>query len=581
MFQSTLGRPNPQDSESLVASQTEYGATEQSDEPQGEEVHEENSHMEDLFGSLQVDREKGSLGLDFQFQNLDYKVHGTSRPILQAVSGQVRKGSMFGIMGPSGAGKSTLLNILGARIQQSAGLLSINGIQNDLRRFSQLIGFVPQDDIAFPDLTVRENILHTACIRLAGSMSTKAINAHVDSLIAYLGLSQVSQQRVGSAEERGISGGERKRVCVAREIVAMPMAVLLDEPTSGLDATNALSIVIMLKRLSALGITVICSIHQPRIDIFDLLDDVLLMVSGEVTYLGAPSRIQEHFEPMGFSFASNQNPADVVMDIVARQKKSPSNWNSRPDSPSKGVPKKECHSLRCESFVEPEVALDETQPPLPWSQMVSWPVQVLRYIYCGVLQQNGRPFGIILEMATAAICGTLIGLSVYERKGHLFQGYFQPPFTPLSSALDYYIVLLTGLLASLAISLAGAPAGIKTIAEEKTIFYHEVSSGHSASAYFIGKDIATWPRMLAASLHFTAFLNVLAASIIPMSTLFALNAVYFFCIYGLASLAASFVRRQDALLLAMLISLVVGVLNGFGVRVLCALLPGKELTDYV
>lgn len=100
------------------------------------------------------------------------------------------------------------------------------------------------------DLTVRENILHSARIRLGGRLNDDKIRLHVDKMITYLGLFHVKDRVTGSVEKRGISGGERKRVCIAREIIAMPMALISDEPTSGLDATAALSIMTLLKTLS-------------------------------------------------------------------------------------------------------------------------------------------------------------------------------------------------------------------------------------------------------------------------------------------------------------------------------------------
>ncbi|KAJ5907788.1 P-loop containing nucleoside triphosphate hydrolase protein [Penicillium taxi] len=313
-------------------------------------------------------------------------------------------------------------------------------------RYSHHIGFVAQDDICFPDLTVRENILHTSRIRLFGKLKYEEISLHVDKIIAYLGLSHVEDHRVGSIEQRGISGGERKRVCIAREIAAMPMAVILDEPTSGLDAANALTVMTMLKNLSTLGVTVICSIHQPRADIFQLLDNVLILASGEIVYLDAASKMKEYFTSIGVFFSAEKNPADIVMDTITHESVGLSVlWRER-----RGILGNVLEGNQ-QSQVQTQQVANDSQPTLKF-QVAAWPHQVLQYILCGFRQQKGQPFGIGLEMFTAAACGTLIGLSMYENKGHLFQGIFQQPYAPLSSAVDYSSVPIAGLLSALAIS---------------------------------------------------------------------------------------------------------------------------------
>lgn len=177
---------------------------------------------------------------------------------------------------------------------------------------------MPQDDILLEDLTVGESISHSARIKLGRVWSDKNIKIYANKLIDYLGLTPVKDQLVGSTEKRGISGGEQKRLSIALEIVAMPTAIILDEPTPGLDAATALSIMKLLKSISRMGITVICTIHQPRSDIFQLLDDLLILVSGRQVYLGQAARVKEHFKALEYSFPSESNPSDIVMDIVSR-----------------------------------------------------------------------------------------------------------------------------------------------------------------------------------------------------------------------------------------------------------------------
>jgi ABC-type multidrug transport system ATPase subunit len=184
-------------------------------------------------------------------------------------------------------------------------------------RYKKIIGYVPQDDIVLPELTVRENILHSARIRLPANWSDHDIQHHVNILISCLQLSHVQDSLVGSNAAPVISGGQRKRVSIGIELAAVPMALFLDEPTSGLDVTAAASIMATLKALSRLGMTIVTTIHQPRQEIFESLDSLVLLGAGRMIYTGPETGIQPHFEALGFTFPDHTNPADAMGDIIA------------------------------------------------------------------------------------------------------------------------------------------------------------------------------------------------------------------------------------------------------------------------
>ena len=179
-----------------------------------------------------------------------------------------------------------------------------------------MIGYVPQDDIVLPELTVRENILHSARIRLGCHWSDKEIQKHVDILITCLQLSHVQDSQVGDTAKPIISGGQRKRVSIGIELASSPLALFLDEPTSGLDATSAASIMALLKALSKTGITVMSIIHQPRAEIFHSLDKLLLLADGQQIYQGKTADARGYFEQLGFTFPHECNPADIMMDVI-------------------------------------------------------------------------------------------------------------------------------------------------------------------------------------------------------------------------------------------------------------------------
>ncbi|KAI4245545.1 MAG: hypothetical protein LQ352_006543, partial [Teloschistes flavicans] len=258
-------------------------------------------------------------GLSFEFTDLKFQPKKATRPILSEVTGKIDRGSLWGVMGASGAGKSTFVNVLMGKLAHTGGTTKINGVPGDIKKYKKIIGYVPQDDIVIPELTVRENILHSARIRLPSSWNNRQIQRHVDILISCLQLAHVKDSLVGSAATPVISGGQRKRVSIGIELAAAPMALFLDEPTSGLDATSASSIMMTLKELSRLNITVITIIHQPRAEIFESLDSLILFGKGRVIYQGPEQDVQPYFENLGFHFPYSSNPADTIMDIIAGQ----------------------------------------------------------------------------------------------------------------------------------------------------------------------------------------------------------------------------------------------------------------------
>jgi ABC-type multidrug transport system ATPase subunit len=177
------------------------------------------------------------------------------------------------------------------------------------------------------ELTVYENILHSCQVRLPSSWTNREIKNHAATIIKALDLEHVQNTRIGDETTRGISGGQRKRVNIGIELSAVPLSLYLDEPTSGLDSTSALKVCNLLKRISSLGITVVMILHQPRYEIFAEIDDLLLIApGGRTSYIGPVNEVQEYFISCGHSFPAVSNPADVLMDILSKDKSLPEKW---------------------------------------------------------------------------------------------------------------------------------------------------------------------------------------------------------------------------------------------------------------
>jgi len=552
------------------------------------EVEEDFHNSPDMLRfirSMTKTIETSSIGLSFDFENLSFKTKG-GKKILQEVTGTMPRGSCWGIMGGSGAGKSTFVNVLMGKMKNTGGTVKINGWEKDMSKYKKLIGYVPQDDIVFPELTVRENILHSARVRLPAKWRDRDIQDHVDSLIACLHLTHVQHSRVGDSRKPVISGGQRKRVNIGIELAAAPMAIFLDEPTSGLDATSAASIMRMIRAISRLGVTVISIIHQPREQIFYGFDQLLLLAQGRAVYAGPTEAVQTYFEGIGFAFPQRANPADTLIDIITgdgaqytigagKKETDVSNliaeWSKRGQysshskhlsttslNPEQAKRNRRISNQSLSSTAEQEESLRRTMK----NRGATWPAQVF---YCwkrAMTQQVRNATSFFFEIGVGALAGVVIGLSAFASSGHLFQGIYKPPFTILSSGVDYSSTPQIGLLGAMAIGLAASAPGFWVFGEEKQMYYRETASGHSRSAYYIGKLLSTILRIALSSLHFTVFLGILATPLISFTNMYFANLAYFFDIYGLASVVSMVVKREDGPLVAVLASLIIGVLGG-------------------
>ncbi|TVU26470.1 hypothetical protein EJB05_29018, partial [Eragrostis curvula] len=240
------------------------------------------------------------------------------RTILKGVTGEARPGEILAVLGPSGSGKSTLLSILGGRLHPTtrhAGAVLAGG-RPFTRATQRRTGFVAQDDVLHPHLTVRETLTFCAALRLPRSTTTSAKRAAADAVIAELGLAACADTLVGNAFVRGVSGGERKRVSIGHELLVNPSLLVLDEPTSGLDSTAAARLVATLSALARKGRTVVMSVHQPSSRVYRMFDAVLLLAEGSCLYYGAGRDAMDYFASVGFAPGFHVNPADFMLDLA-------------------------------------------------------------------------------------------------------------------------------------------------------------------------------------------------------------------------------------------------------------------------
>ncbi|WCJ30942.1 ABC-2 type transporter family protein [Euphorbia peplus] len=237
--------------------------------------------------------------------------------ILRNVSCEARPGEITAIAGPSGAGKTTLLEVLGGMIPPSrvSGRVLVNERPMNARWFQRLSGYIPQDDLLFPLLTVEETLLYSARLRLRGGFGTAS--CRVKELMKELGLERVADVRIGSQSSRGISGGEKRRVSIGVDLVHDPRVLLMDEPTSGLDSASALHVVLLLKSMAVnQGKTIVLTIHQPGFRILELFDQILLITKGTILHQGTLHLLEQQLRLVGHSIPRHVNVLEFAIEVM-------------------------------------------------------------------------------------------------------------------------------------------------------------------------------------------------------------------------------------------------------------------------
>lgn len=286
-------------------------------------------------------------GLQLSVQNLTYHFPFGNQG-LHPLSFTEESGKLVGIMGGSGSGKSTLLNILNGNLKPSGGHVKINGydMHSERNELDGVVGYIAQDDLLIEELTVYQNLFYNAKLCF-GNRSNEEIKSLVGETLADLGLSDVSHLKVGNPLEKTISGGQRKRLNIALELIREPMVLFVDEPTSGLSSRDSENIMDLLKELSLKGKLIFVVIHQPSSDIFKMFDRlVILDQGGYPVFNGNPVESVTYFKHLMNHVDSDQcecpecgnvNPEQIfniieakVVDefghLTSKRKTSPEEW---------------------------------------------------------------------------------------------------------------------------------------------------------------------------------------------------------------------------------------------------------------
>ncbi|XP_043264536.1 ATP-binding cassette sub-family G member 1-like [Colletes gigas] len=288
-------------------------------------VHDCSKITPTHYTTLSMSHLKKMEPIDIEFNDLTYTIpYGRkgSKVIISGVSGQFKAGELTAILGPSGAGKSTLLNILaGYRSTGVSGHVTVNGQAREAKLLKKLSCYIMQEDLLQPRLTVFEALQFAADLKL-GNVSKETKIAAIEEVLEILRLKRAKD----TVTER-LSGGEKKRLSIALELVNNPAVIFLDEPTTGLDEISAAQCIDLLKSLTQLGRTVICSLHTPSASIFAKFDHTYVVAGGQCVYRGTVNNLVPFLRQVGIECPKHYNPADFVIEVSAGEYGS--EWTNR------------------------------------------------------------------------------------------------------------------------------------------------------------------------------------------------------------------------------------------------------------
>lgn len=265
-------------------------------------------------------RDDGKERIIFKAQGIEYRFPNGHVGLHELHLAET-SGKLIGVMGGSGSGKSTLLNVLNGNLRPSKGKVTINGVdvhgQGDLIR--GVIGYISQDDLLIEELTVYQNLFYNAKLCF-GDRDRAEIERRVLDLLQSLGLYGIKDLKVGNALDKTISGGQRKRLNIALELIREPSVLFVDEPTSGLSSRDSENIMDLLRELALKGRIIFTVIHQPSSDIFKLFDRLLLMdQEGNPVYYGDPVDAVVYFKKVTGQADSDMGQCEACGNVNPEQ----------------------------------------------------------------------------------------------------------------------------------------------------------------------------------------------------------------------------------------------------------------------
>ncbi|KAG0085172.1 hypothetical protein BGZ92_009204 [Podila epicladia] len=440
-----------------------------------------------------------------------------TKELLKEIDFEIPAGQLTAIMGGSGAGKTTLLNTLARRTPpnlKSTGDIYFNSTRNPtLHQINTVCSYVRQgDSFLMSHLTVRETLCYAAELGMGPTLSKRERHAKVEEILDLIGLRECADVMVGSIENSGISGGQRRRVSIGMQLVIEPACLFLDEPTSGLDAVTAMSVVQTLKTVAACGRTVVCTIHQPRYDIWKEFDNVvLLLTGGRLAYAGNAEGIIGHFARAGHVVPELVNPPDFIIDTASINFRSPELEHSS--------------RVTVEALAagyQLAKAAQGTVPPIADTAPIGGQVPhyagltratpiLIRRSFTNTFRQKGRYFNRVGQPLLIVVMALI------------FFGRLNHSHNEVLDRLGLFQQLMN-------VTLASLMANIDIFPREREVAFREISNGgYSATAFLLSYTANEFPLVVLAAAVCTTFIILmtgLQATVVTVSCLWLVMLAY-------------------------------------------------------
>lgn len=416
---------------------------------------------------------------------------GESRlELLKGVSGSFRPGVLTALMGVSGAGKTTLMDVLAGRKTGGYidGRISISGYPKKQETFARIAGYCEQNDIHSPNLTVYESLQYSAWLRLPAEVDVQTREMFVEEVMELVELIPLREALVGLPGVNGLSTEQRKRLTIAVELVANPSIIFMDEPTSGLDARAAAIVMRTIRNTVDTGRTVVCTIHQPSIDIFDAFDElVLLKRGGQEIYVGPLghncSQLIEYFEGIrGVSkIKDGYNPATWMLEVTSASQEAALGLNFAETYKSSDLYRRNKDLIK------------EHSKPAPGSKDLYFPTEYSRPFITQAMaclwKQNLSYWRNPKYNAVRLLFTTFIAL--------LFGTIFWDLGSKRSKTQDLFNAMGSMYSAVLFMGVQNASSVQPVVAVERTVFYRERAAGmYSPLAYAFAQILIELPYIL-------------------------------------------------------------------------------------
>ncbi|OFX21191.1 MAG: ABC transporter [Bacteroidetes bacterium GWA2_31_9b] len=423
-----------------------------------------------------------SVKISYSTQNLNF-IFPNGGVGLRNINFSEDQGKLIGLMGASGAGKTTLLNVLAGLNEPTSGQILINGINlhTEREKIEGVIGYIPQDDLLIEELTVYQNLYYNAKLCF-NDKSEEEINALVDKTLINLGLHERKHLKVGTPLNKMISGGQRKRLNIALELIREPSILFVDEPTSGLSSRDSENVMDLLRELALKGKLIFVVIHQPSSDIYKMFDNMMILdTGGYMIYYGNPVEGVMYFKRLDAQINSevgecptcgNVNP-ELIFNIIEAKVV---------DEYGKYTLQRKISPLKWEENFKENIKLSKvepvTEPPPSTLRIPSWLIQLKIYTIRDFLSKISNKQYIALNLLEAPLLGLILSYIIrYIADPNSRQYIFRE-----NENINIYIFMI--LIVSL---FLGLTVSAEEIFRDRKILKREAFLNLSRSSYLISK----------------------------------------------------------------------------------------------